>query len=320
MKKILKTLGIILGIIVLAIAGLLAYAKFTPMKTFAVKPVAVKITTDSASLAFGEKIVLNVCAHCHLGNDGKLSGRLFNRKEDPFGEMWTANITQHATKGIGRYSDGELAYLIRTGINRDGRFVGNMMCHPQMSDEDLASVISFLRTDADLLKPSEAVHPEPDYISSAIVKAIVLLNVYKPLPYEGKPITKPAVTDKVAYGRYLATDIYECATCHSASFETMNLLEPEKSPGFFGGGNPVPDEDFNLVNSANLTPSKKFGLGDWTEEQFLRAVKTGQKPDGTILKNQMPRLGLLADEELSAIWAYLQTVPVLENDPAKPSK
>ena len=100
----------------------------------------------------------------------------------------------------------------------------------------------------------------------------------------------------------------------------MNLLEPEKSSGFFGGGNPVPDEDFNLVNSANLTPSKKFGLGNWTEEQFIRAVKTGQKPDGTILKNQMPRLGLLSDEEVSAIWAYLQTVPVLENDPTKPSK
>lgn len=314
MKKMLKFLGITLGALVLAVAALLGYAALTPMKTFPVDPPTVKLPADSLSLAQGKKMAEIVCAHCHLGDDGKMSGRLFNRPEDPFGEMWSANITQHPAKGIGRYTDGELAYLMRTGINREGRYVGNMMAHPNLSDEHLGALVAYLRSDADIMQPSEAEHPAPEYISSAIVKAFILLNMYKPLPYDGKPIAAPPASDQAAYGRYLATDMYECASCHSSSFETYNPLEPEKSPGYFAGGNPVPDENFETALSANLTPSKAYGLGAWTEEQFLAAVKGGVRKDGAILKPQMPRFAQLSDEEVRAIWAYLQTLPAVENN------
>lgn len=314
MKKMLKALGIILGTLVLAVAGLTGYAALTPMKTFPVSPPAVQLPIDSASLAFGKMMVETVCANCHLGDDGKLSGRLFNRKEDPFGEMWSGNITQHPTKGIGRYSDGELAYLMRTGVNRDGRIVGFMMSHPNMSDEHLASIIAYLRSDAAILRPSEAEHPLPEYISNAMVKTLLMLGLYPPLPYDGKPVAAPDVADKAAYGRYLANEVLGCATCHSSSFETFDPVHPEKSPGFYGGGNPVPDEEFNKTLSSNLTPSKQFGLGAWTEDQFLSAVKGGVKKDGTILKPQMPRFAQLSDDEVRAIWAYLQTVPAIEKN------
>lgn len=313
MKKMLKILGLLVGVLVFAVAGLLGYAKVTPMKTLPVNAPEVKLPTDSASLAFGKKIVETTCVSCHLGADGKMSGRLFNRKEDPFGEMWSANITQHPTKGIGRYTDGEIAYILRTGINREGRFVGHMMTHPNMSDEHLSSVIAYLRSGAAIMQPSEAERPLPEYIHSAIVKAMVLVNMFPIISYEGKPISAPPVTDKIAYGWYLATDVFDCGSCHSENYETYNYQEPEKSPGFFGGGCLITDESFEKTPAANLTPSKAFGLGDWTEEQFRAAVKSGIRKDGTMLKHQMPRFAQLSDEEVSSIWAYLRTVPVLEN-------
>lgn len=313
MKKAFKILGILLVAIAAIIALVAAWVQLTPVPTYQVKPPQVVIPTDSATLALGKKVAELTCAHCHLGEDGKMSGRLFSQATDPFGEMWSTNITQHPAKGaMGRYSDGELAYLIRTGVNRDGRVVGYMMCHTQMSDEDLGAVIAYLRSDAPMMQPSEAEHPAPDYLNSFMVRALLKFGVFKPLPYDGQPKTAPPMTDPVAYGRYLATDLFECANCHSASFETLDMITPENSPNFMGGGTPVPDLDFNIVASANITPSKEHGIGNWTKEQFVAAVRTGLRPDGRILKPNMPRFAMLNDQEMDAIWAYLQTVPVID--------
>jgi len=124
MKKALKIFGFLLAALALIIALVAAWVQLTPMPKYEVKPPQVVIPTDSATLERGKIVAELVCAHCHLGEDGKMSGRLFSQATDPFGEMWTSNITQHPTKGaMGRYSDGELAYLVRTGINREGRVV-----------------------------------------------------------------------------------------------------------------------------------------------------------------------------------------------------
>ncbi|MBX2926388.1 MAG: c-type cytochrome [Saprospiraceae bacterium] len=312
MKKLFKILGITFGILAALIALIAAWVQLTPLPTYEVKPPQVTIPTDSTTLERGKKVAELVCAHCHLGEDGKMSGRLFTQASDPFGEMWAANITQHPTKGIGRYTDGELAYLVRTGINRDGRVVGYMMCHPQMSDEDLGAVIAYLRSDAPMMQATEKEYPAPAYLNSFMVKALLKFGIFKPLPYDGQPILAPPMSDQVAYGRYLATDLFECSTCHSASFETLDMITPENSPNFMGGGNPVPDEDFNIVISANITPSKEHGIGNWTKEQFVTAVRTGLRPDGRILKPNMPRFAVLSDAEMDAIWAYIQTVPTID--------
>jgi mono/diheme cytochrome c family protein len=312
MKKLFKILGITFGILAALIAVIAAWVQLTPLPTYEVKPPQVTIPTDSTTLERGKKVAELVCAHCHLGEDGKMSGRLFSQASDPFGEMWSANITQHPAKGIGRYTDGEIAYLMRTGVNRDGRVVGYMMCHPQMSDEDLGAVIAYLRSDTPIMQATEKTYPAPAYLNSFIVKAMLKFGIFKPLPYDGKPVSAPPMTDQIAYGRYLATDLFECSTCHSASFETLDMITPENSPNFMGGGNPVPDEDFNIVSSANITPSKAHGIGNWTKEQFVTAVRTGLRPDGRILTPNMPRFAALNDQEIDAIWAYIQTVPAID--------
>jgi mono/diheme cytochrome c family protein len=310
MKKAFKIIGYTLGALLALVLLFTVYVQFSPMPTYPVQAPDLKIQPDSARLAEGRRIVLTDCAHCHRGADGKVSGDLFF-SDDVFGKMWSANITQHPTAGIGEYTDGELAYLLRTGVKRDGSYAGPWMTFPLLSDEDLASTIAFLRSDAPEVQPSETRQPPMEL--SFVGKMVFKLFMPKPFDYPSKPIVAPPPTDKVAYGRYLATGKWECYRCHSANFETNNDLEPEKSAGFFGGGNPVSDKANLPVVSANITPDKETGIGAWTEEQFSNAVRFGKRPDGQPLSHVMPPMAILTDDDISALWAYLQTVPPVKN-------
>jgi alcohol dehydrogenase (quinone), cytochrome c subunit len=64
-----------------------------------------------------------------------------------------------------------------------------------------------------------------------------------------------------------------------------------------------------MFGSPNITPHET-AVGKWTEEEFIRAVTQGIRPDGTTLSSDMPyeTFGLYTEEELHAIWMYLQTV------------
>lgn len=318
MKKIFRFAAYLSGIILLSLTGLAIWVHFADWPGYEPSEIPVSVPSDSVSIAVGRKIVETECVHCHLGDDGKLSGRLFTSPDNPFGETWSRNITKHPEKGIGTYTDGQLAYLFRTGIKRNGQWAGPYMTNPMLSDEDLGAVIAYLRSDAPLVQPAESDPPPPKY--SFLLKALVKLGAFAPKFYPIKPVATPPATDKVAYGRYLATARYSCFRCHSASFETNDDFVPENSKGFFGGGNPVEDSEFKTTLSANLTMSREFGLGQWNSVQFAAAVRGGSRPDGTILSPAMPRFGLLNDNEIAAIWAYLQTVPVLENKVAPAAK
>lgn len=311
MKRALKIIGIVLGVVVLLAGSAAAFIQVRGIPSYEVQAPDLTIEADSAMLARGENLVAMVCADCHRGKGGKFAGRLLDDIPPEFGTVYSANITQDEQYGIGRYTDGELAYLLRTGIKRDGQFAPPYMPkYPHMSDEDLHSIIAYLRSDA---APVEAVaDPAPPSQPSFLVK--MLCNVeFKPFPYPEKTIVAPDPSDKVAYGRYIATGAVECFHCHSADFKTINDLEPEKTPGFMGGGNVMVDRDGNPVVTANLTMHPEYGLGKWTEADFIRAVKTGQRPDGTMVSHLMPKFSAMSDEEVSAVWTWLQTVPVLEN-------
>lgn len=73
--------------------------------------------------------------------------------------------------------------------------------------------------------------------------------------------------------------------------------------------------------TANLTPDKETGLGDWTEEQFISAMRTGKhQGKGRAFLPPMPwfMLGDLVDEEIKAVWAYLRSLPPVKNRVPQP--
>ena len=140
---------------------------------------------------------------------------------------------------------------------------------------------------------------------------------FKPFPYPTREKTAPAPGDAVAFGRYLVNDRLLCFSCHSADFKTNDELNPEKSAGYLGGGNAMPDIGGKLVHTSNLTPDGETGIGRWSGDDFRRAVREGIRPDRRPLRYPMVPYRQLSDEEADAIFAYLRTVPAIRN-PVKP--
>jgi len=94
----------------------------------------------------------------------------------------------------------------------------------------------------------------------------------------------------------------------------MNIMEPEKTPGYFSGGNAMTDEEGKIILTRNLTPDKETGIGNWTEDQFIKAVKYGQREGKPALRRPMVPFTAMTDEEASAIFAYLKTLPAIRHN------
>ncbi len=70
--------------------------------------------------------------------------------------------------------------------------------------------------------------------------------------------------------------------------------------------------------AVNLTPDRETGIGEWNEEMFIKAMRTGKhqgQPNGRDILPPMPWPDLkdLTDGDLKAIWAYLRSVPPVKN-------
>src|SRR5687768_13273334 len=151
-KKILKWTVIVLVVLIAGISTITATRQNTTYE--AAYPV-IKASTDSAVIARGKHLVFDVahCAACHskanadsllkLGLDVPLSGGF--AFELPLGNIYTKNITPDTLTGIGRYTDGEIARVLRYGVHPTGKAVFDFMPFHNMSDEDLRAVISYLR-------------------------------------------------------------------------------------------------------------------------------------------------------------------------------
>ena len=179
---------------------------------------------------------------------------------------------------------------------------------PNASDDDVAAIIAFLRSDDVMVKPSPvASHPPAP---SFLVKMLCYV-AFQPLPYPSKPISAPTRTNRVVYGRYLANGLLDCYSCHSADFQTNDPLQPERSTHFYGGGNKFRSVEGSTIESPNITGDVRTGIGSWSVEQFVNALRRGFRPDRSEVRYPMPRYVELEDDESAAIFAYLRTVPIL---------
>jgi mono/diheme cytochrome c family protein len=307
MKKILKYLLILVVVVVGVGALFFAFIEVRGIPSYEAKKIDYKVEVTPARVERGKKLVLLLCANCHKSNEtGKFTGEEMLDAPKEFGRIYSQNITQDKTYGIGNWTDGELLYLLRTGIKRDGQYAPPWMAKlPHMADEDINSVIAFLHSDDPLVAASATPdHPcEPAFLSK-----FLCFVAFKPLPMPEHKIEMPDTTNAVAFGKYLVFNL-ECFTCHSGDFKTLNSLEPEKSGGYLGGGNKTLNKQGKEILTQNLTPDNETGIGKWTEEQFVAAVKTGVVQNQPALRYPMVPFTELTDAEAKAIYAYLHTVP-----------
>mgnify|MGYP001765100694 CR=1 FL=1 len=117
---------------------------------------------------------------------------------------------------------------------------------------------------------------------------------------------------EVERGRYLV-QIAGCSDCHTPG----HFLGQPDAARFLGGsdvGFEVPG--IGTVYGPNLTPDNATGLGTWSEEQIVAAIRTGTTPDGRGLVPVMPwpNLAVLSDDDAFAIAAFLKSLPAVSND------
>lgn len=310
MKKALKIIGILVGLVVLVIVGGVIYINLDGIPTYEPQNPDYHVTITAEKVERGKKLASMLCVHCHQNKEtGLLTGE--EMKDAPaFGKIFSQNITQDKEYGIGDWTDGQILYLLRTGILKDGRYSPPWMAKlPHMSDDDIESVIAFLRSDDPLVQPQAV--PDQKCEPSFLTKFLSHV-AFKPLPFPEKAIPNVDTTDKVALGKYYVFNL-DCYGCHSPSFEDMNVAEPEKTKGYMSGGNPMVDLDGKQVNTPNITPDKETGIGKWDELKFIRAIKFGTKPGEPALQYPMLPFPELTDYEASAIFAYLKTIPPISH-------
>lgn len=310
--KILKIAAMSMGFIALIIGAFLTKVAIIGIPKYKPNPPTLHVELTQERIDRGAKFARILCTQCHFDpQTQKLTGAVMHDAPKEFGLIVSKNITQDPEKGIGAWSDGELAYFLRTGIARTGQYVPPYMIKlPHISDEDLYSIIAFLRSD-DPLVQAENVDP-PGVTQPSFLTKLLSSTVFGPLPYPEQAIVAPSPRDHVAYGRYLVTAL-DCAPCHSADFKSFDVMEPEKSPGYLGGGNALVSLTGETIYSPNLTPDEDTGIGRWKETDFARALREGFRPDNTPLGYPMLPIPELTDEEITAIYAYLRSIPKISN-------
>ena len=313
MKKVFRILLIITVVVVVLVGILASYIALRSIPKYDVEKINVKVESTPERVERGTKLASMLCRNCHYNPaTQKFTGK--ELKEAPqFGTIHSANITQDTIAGIGKWSDGDIIYLIRTGIKPDGQYIPPYM--PKLihiSDEDLYSVVAFLRSSNNWVQADNTRQPKSK--PSFLTKFLVTIGKAEPFDYPKEIIPEPDTTDMVKWGRYISCYQLECFSCHSKDFAKNDFYTPEKSTGFFGGGNEMYNEEGKKLVTLNITMDENTGIGKWTEEQFIKAVRSGQLPDGSpALRYPMQPYSNLTDQEVRAIYAYLKTVPKLDH-------
>ncbi|MEB8345422.1 c-type cytochrome [Flavobacteriaceae bacterium KMM 6898] len=314
MKRFAKILGklVLAVLIIFIVTGIFIYARGIPSYTAEIPEFKVTVTPESVER--GQKLVSMLCAGCHMNSaTGKLTGTRMLDAPSEFGEIYSQNITQDKTYGIGDWTDAELVYLLRTGIKRDGNYSPPYMAKlPGLADSDMNAIVSFLRSDNHMVNPD----PMPDRPTKPSMLTKLLCHVaWKPFSYPTKPVELPNEKDSIAMGKYLANNL-DCFSCHSADFKTNDFQVPENSAGYFAGGNKPLNKKGEIMMTPNLTPDKETGIGNWSKEKFIKALKTGVLDEEVPLRYPMTPYTQLTDKEAGAIYAFLMTLePVRHNVP-----
>jgi mono/diheme cytochrome c family protein len=320
MKKFFKwTAFLVIAVILVAV---IAVCYITLALPNVGKAEDIKIAATPERIARGKYLANHVvmCVDCHSRRDWTkfagptdtahlgIGGDKFDTTVGFPGEVSVPNITPTNLKD---WTDGELFRAITTGVKKDNTPIFPLMPWPffsKLDREDIYSVIAYIRT----LKPENTSYPKAklDFPLNIIVHTI---------PQKATLGKRPDTTDMVKYGEYMVQSA-ACRECHTQDDQ----------------GKPLPGLDFaggkkfmllgNTLSTANLTPDKETGIGNWTKEDFLNRFRRFRDRSNTINVNPktefqtiMPWYNYagMTDTDLSAIYAYLRTIKPVKNKVTK---
>lgn len=125
-------------------------------------------------------------------------------------------------------------------------------------------------------------------------------------------IAPSADAELIERGAYIAK-ASACLVCHTAIGPTGPDLAN------VGAGGMEMKEKFGTWRTPNITPDKGTGIGNWTDEQIIAAVREGIRPDGAKLIAMMPYMNYnaMTDDDAKALVAFLRTLKPVERTVAK---
>ncbi|HTQ64762.1 MAG TPA: hypothetical protein VMI12_08185 [Puia sp.] len=187
------------------------------------------------------------------------------------------------------------------------------------------------------------------FFSAAILLPVLSLSLSQYGCNEAKPVTTDTVAapkalsqaELLARGKYIIT-AGGCSDCHSPKIFTAQGPVPDSTRALSGhpeGSPNLPIDKkaltpgnymlmgpditsfvgpFGISYAANLTPDSATGLGAWTEEVFIKTLRTGKHlglEGGRPILPPMPwqSISLYTDEDLKAMFTYLQAIPAIKN-------
>lgn len=257
---------------------------------------------------------VTVCLECHStrdwthfsappipGTEGK-GGEVFSEAAGFPGTLVAPNITPAA---LSHWTDGEIIRAFTSGVTKDGDPLFPLMPYRTyrfLMIEDAEAIVAYLRT----LRPID--HKPPRSVLHFPTSLLV-----RTMPQAYHPPAPIDRSDTVGYGKYLTT-IAGCVTCHTPHIQRQPIAGMQ-----FAGGFQFVLPSGKVVQSANITPDMETGIGHWQKQYFTSRFKqfanATQIPLQDGMNTVMPwtMYAGMTDEDLNAIYAYLQTVPPVRN-------
>jgi mono/diheme cytochrome c family protein len=243
------------------------------------------VWSDSSLIARGHHVAdVRGCTSCH----GPSLGGSIRLENFAVGRLAAPNLT-NGGRGAS-LTDRDWERAVRHGVRRDGTPLLYMpsLEFTKLADDELAAVVAFARSlpaTHDTMPPSKAGPLARALLLTGLPSVMSAGMIDHRAPHPA--VVTPAVTAE--YGEYVAS---ACVGCHRA--------------GFTGG--PIPGAPPSYPPAANLTPA---GIGQWSYGDFVRAMREGRRPDGSVIRPPMPLkiTRAMTDQEVAAVWTYLKTLP-----------
>lgn len=226
----------------------------------------------------------------------------------PFGTMYGTNITPHQENGIGSYTEEDFIAAMRHGTTPDGSHLFPVFPYTSfggMTDRDLKDLFSYLKS----IEPVDRKNQANELYFPFSFR--FMAGLWKWLFFEPSEFrADPSQSEMWNRGKYLTDYVGHCAECHTP----RNLFGAlDRSRMYVGSkegaeGEPAP----------NITPDKKTGMGNYSEEDFVFLMTWGFKRDGEDVMGLMKELiedgySRMSKEDLKAMYVYLMSLKPVEN-------
>ena len=242
------------------------------------------------------------CASCHMTPQQKDATRLGGglRLHAAFGEFYVPNISPDAKDGIGGWSEKAFVAAMTKGVAPDGSHLYPAFPYPsyaRMRTEDVRDLFAYLKT----LPPVEGRAPPHALKFPFNIRRAV--GVWKLLFFDDRPFAPdPKQSAEWNRGAYLVNGPGHCAECHSP----RNLLGAIDERRRLAGG-PSP------TDQGGVPSLRQDKLGDWTVDDFVAALTTGETPDadrvGGAMVDVVRNTAQLSDADRHAMAVYIKSLP-----------